>query len=274
MNNNLPTFVKWAGGKSQLIQQYKGLLPDKAERYFEPFLGSGAVFFYVKQHLKCKQFFLSDSNEELINTFLAVRDNVDVLIESLVKRKILHSKEYFLETRKEKPSELSRVERASRFIYLNKTCYNGLYRVNSKGEFNVPLGSYKRPTIVAEVSLRKASGLLKGADIKVRRFSETVSSATEGDFVYFDPPYLPISKTSSFTGYTRDSFLIDEQEELARLFERLDEKKCLLMLSNSDHPVTRQLYQKYNIHTVKARRAISSVGTDRKSTRLNSSHRL
>jgi len=186
MKNN-GTFVKWAGGKSQLIEQYKPFFPKKIDRYFEPFLGSGAVFFFVKKNFNPKEIFLSDINEELIITFKVVRDKVEDLIKSLMKRKQLNSKEYFYKVRKEKSQELSDVERASRLIYLNKTCYNGLYRVNTKGEFNVPFGKYKNPSIFDEKILREASKLLKGANIEVVTFDTILNTARKGDFIYFDP---------------------------------------------------------------------------------------
>ena len=170
MNNGVPTFVKWAGGKSQLLGQYGPLLPSNFKNYFEPFLGSGAVFFYVKKHFEPEGVLLSDSNEELINAFIVVRDNVGELIVSLNRRKGKHSKRYFYDVRKQRPAELSEVERASRFIYLNKTCYNGLYRVNSKGQFNVPFGDYKSPTIFDMTNLREASKLLKGSRLKTMKF--------------------------------------------------------------------------------------------------------
>ena len=262
--NGIPTFLKWAGGKSQLIEQYKPFFPKKIERYFEPFLGSGAVFFFIKKTFNPKEVFLSDINEESIITFKVVRDKVEELIRNLKKRKKLHSKEYFYKVRKEKPQELSGVERASRLIYLNKTCYNGLYRVNAKGEFNVPFGEYKNPSIFDEKVLREASKLLKDINIEVAFFERILDKAKRGDFIYFDPPYFPISKTSSFTSYQKDVFLEKEQRKLAEVFKELDKRGCLLMLSNSDHPLIRKLYDGFNIHKIKARRSISCIGTNRR----------
>jgi len=263
MNNALPTFVKWAGGKSQLIEQYKNLFPKKFEKYFEPFLGSGAVFFFTKKNFNPKKVLLSDINKELIITFTVVRDKVEELIESLKKRKKLHSKEYFYKVRKEKSKELSDVEIASRLIYLNKTCYNGLYRVNSKGEFNVPFGDYKNPAILDEKKLREAHKLLQNVKLKAIPFEKISNLIKKGDFIYLDPPYYPISKTSSFTSYTKDVFLEEKQKKLAEVFKKLNEKGCLVMLSNSDHPFIRGLYKGFFIHLVKARRAISCIGKKR-----------
>ena len=254
MRNN-GTFVKWAGGKSQIVEKYSPYFPDKIERYFEPFVGSGAVFFFVKKNFNPKEFFLSDINEDLIITFKVVRDRVDELIEDLKSRRKNHNKEYFYKVRKEKPT--SDVAIASRFIYLNKTCYNGLYRVNSKGEFNVPFGKYRNPQIFDDKILREASKKLKGVKLKVMSFEKILDLAKQRDFIYFDPPYLPISKTSSFTSYTKDGFLEREHQKLAQLFRNLDEKGCFVMLSNSDHPVIRKLYNGFNINVIKARRAIN-----------------
>lgn len=262
MKNN-GTFVKWAGGKSQLIEQYKPFFPQKVERYFEAFLGSGSVFLFVKRNFNPKEVFLSDINEELIITFKVVRDNVEELIKSLKKRKHLNSKEYFYKVRKEKPQELSDVERASRLIYLNKTCYNGLYRVNAKGEFNVPFGKYKNPSIFEEQVLRETSKLLKDVKIEVSSFENILNKAKKEDLVYFDPPYFPISKTASFTSYAKVMFLGKEQEKLAGVFKELDKRGCFLMLSNSDHPFIRKLYKGFNIRQIKARRVISCIGTKR-----------
>ena len=190
MNNGVPTFLKWAGGKSQLLEQYGQLFPHRFERYFILFLGSGAVFFYVKKRFGPRQSYLSDSNEELINAFVAVKDEPDRLIESLKERKGLNSKEYFYELRKQNPSELSMMERASRFIYLNKTCYNGLYRVNSHGQFNVPYGVYRNPAIYDEAGLKEASKLLQGSQLKAMRF-KGICCVKKGDFIYFDPVIFP-----------------------------------------------------------------------------------
>lgn len=262
-NGDLPIFVKWAGGKSQLIKQFKPLFPHGFGNYFEPFIGAGAVFFYVRKNLRPKKMILSDTNRELINCFKMVKGRPKELLASLEQHKKNNSKEYFYEVRKLNPKNLNDVERASRFIYLNKTCFNGLYRVNSKGQFNVPFGKYKNPKIADHKSILEANRLLKGVVIKIISFEKVVESAKERDFVYFDPPYLPISKTSSFTSYTKDSFGEREQRKLAEVFRKLDERGCFVMLSNSNHPLIRELYKGYDIKTVKARRAISCIGAKR-----------
>src|SRR3989338_4448362 len=206
---NIPTFVKWAGGKKQLIEQFKPFFPSKINRYIEAFVGGGAVAFHILKTHKPKDVIISDTNEELINTYQVIKNDVENLIKELHKLKQLHNKETFYKIRAEDPKLLSNLTRASRFIYLNKTCFNGLYRVNSKGGFNVPIGSYKNPLICPEEDLREISKFLQKDDTKVRQFYEAVKEAKKGDFVYFDPPYYPLNK-SSFTTYTKDNFLDKE----------------------------------------------------------------
>ena len=256
MMNGIPTFVKWAGGKKQLLEQFKPYFPRKIDRYFEPFVGGGAVAFYIIKHYKPKKVCLSDNNEELINTYLTIRDSVERLISKLKEYKKNHSKEFYYKVRAENPKNLSPLDRATRFIYLNKTCFNGLYRVNSKGEFNVPIGSYKNPSIVNEGELREISKLLKGVDIKLQPFNKIEPSVKKNDFVYFDPPYYPV-KAGSFTAYTKERFLDAEQTELATLFKTLDRKGAMVMLSNSDSEFIKRLYECYNIGIVKASRMIN-----------------
>jgi len=259
----IPTFVKWAGGKKQLIEQFKQYFPKNIEDYYEPFVGGGAVLFYVLQTHKPKKILISDINEELINCLNVIKNNVEVLISKLKEHKELHNKEYFYKIRKLNHKEISSIESASRFIYLNKTCFNGLYRVNSKGEFNVPIGSYKNPSIVMEQDLRLISKLLHNVEIKVMSFDKVLEYAKKNDFVYFDPPYYPLNKTSSFTSYTKDSFLEKEQKQLAEVFTELDKKGCKIMLSNSDTEFIKNLYNNYKINLVQARRMINSDPTKR-----------
>jgi DNA adenine methylase len=251
-------FVKWAGGKTQLLPQLARFYPPRGsvDRYIEPFLGSGAVFFHVKAMVKPRHALLWDNNRELIETFKAVRDEVGQVIKLLSKYRERHSKEFFLAMREKRPK--SRAAVAARLIYLNKSCFNGLYRVNSRGIFNVPFGRYDSPRILNEESLRRASSALAGARIEAEDFRLLEIEARAGDFIYFDPPYHPRSKTSSFTAYTRDLFGQTEQEKLAALYRKLDRKGCLLMLSNSDTPLVRSLYQDFDIREVSARRSINS----------------
>ena len=260
----VPAFIKWAGGKTQLISQYAELYPQKFNRYFEAFLGSGAVFFDIKNRFMPLPCFLSDINENLINTFKAVKDNVEELIVLLKEHRDKdNSREYFNRQRDRFNSMENGLEKASVFIYLNKTCFNGLYRVNSQGKFNVPFGKYKKPAILQENKLRKASELLQGVMIAPIPFTEALEKAKNGDFVYLDPPYFPLTSTASFTAYQKGSFLENEQKQLAQLFKELDEKGCFVMLSNSDTPFIRELYRKFSTVTVKARRAINCIGTKR-----------
>jgi DNA adenine methylase len=260
-----PLFLKWAGGKLQLIEQFENLFPHNFRNYYEPFVGSGAVFFYVKSKLKPNKVILSDTNEELINCFVVVRDRTSELVELLLNHRKRHSKEYYYAVRTIQPNRLDSVERAARFIYLNKTCFNGLYRVNSKGQFNVPFGDYVNPSIFDKNTLFQASQLLQGVDLQVMTFEKVLDFAGKDDFVYFDPPYIPLSKTSSFTRYSKSDFSMKEQKQLSEVFEALDSRGCFVMLSNSDHALTRELYRHYKKNTVlvRAKRMINSVGSKR-----------
>jgi DNA adenine methylase len=264
-NIQIPKFVKWAGGKGQLIEQFKPLFPKEINRYFEPFVGSGAIFFYIIQKYKPKEIFISDINAELINSYKVVRDDVNRLIVELKQHKEYHlseGKKYYLTIRATNPNDLPEVERAARFIYLNKTCFNGLYRVNSKGGFNVPMGSYKNPDIVQEERLRLVADLLKNVNIQVMSFEKIVDIVKKNDFIYFDPPYFPLNK-SSFTKYAKGNFLEEEQKLLAEVFKKLDKKGCLVMQSNSATKFIEKIYNKFKIHIVKARRLINCDGSNR-----------
>lgn len=248
--------VKWVGGKRQLMFELIKNMPKSYNRYFEPFIGGGALFF----ELQPEQAYISDMNEELINLYSVVRDNVYELIKDLSKHEV--SKEYFLEIRNidrtEQYTELSDVERASRFIYLNRTCFNGMYRVNSQGQFNVPFGHYKNPRIIDENNLLNCSELLKKTEIKCADFSEILTKVKKGDLVYFDPPYVPLNETSSFTSYTKDGFDINMQFKLRDVCDELDNKGVKFMLSNSDTKLVNELYENYNIKKVFASRQINA----------------
>ena len=251
-------FLKWAGGKTQLLPQLAKFYPPKGsvKRYIEPFLGSGAVFFHFKALVGSRSAILWDNNRELIDTFKAVQEDVGQVIKLLSKYQKQHCKDFFLATREKTP--LSLAGKAARLIYLNKTCFNGLYRVNSRGLFNVPFGKYTNPGIFNEDWLRRASELLQGARIEAEDFRFLKVEAKKNDFIYFDPPYHPRSKTSYFTAYTRDLFGEEHQRKLADLYRALDKKGCLLMLSNSDTPLIRELYKDFDIREVSARRLINS----------------
>ena len=247
--------VKWVGGKRQLMFELLKNMPKDYNRYFEPFIGGGALFF----ELQPNNAYISDTNEELINLYQVVRDNVDVLIKDLKKHKI--TKEYFIEIRNidrtQEYQNWSDIQKASRFIYLNRTCFNGLYRVNSKGEFNVPFGNYKNPRIVDENNLLNCSKLLKNTEIKCADFSKILSKVKKNDFVYLDPPYVPLNETSSFTSYTKDGFDLDMQFKLQDVCDELDSMGVKFLLSNSDTKLINELYENYKIKKVFATRAIN-----------------
>jgi len=256
-------FVKWVGGKRQLLKQFKelGLYPPEdfnpnTATYFEPFVGGGAVFF----DLFPQKAILLDLNFELITTYNVIKNDVGDLIKSLKKHK--HNKEYFLKMRVKNPKRLSKLNIASRFIYLNRTGFNGLYRVNKNDEFNVPFGRYNNPLICDEENLRKIHNVLQKVDILHKDYKEVLNIARKGDFVYLDPPYYPVNRTSNFTSYTSKDFLEKEQEELRDAFVELHKKRCFVMLSNSDTPFINKLYSGLNkrikIHKIRAGRMINS----------------
>lgn len=259
----VPTFVKWAGGKKQLLEQFNKFFPEKIERFFDIFVGGGAVAFYIIQKYKPKEVFISDTNKELIDTYEVIRDNLKELIKVLKKHKKNHNKDYFYKIRELNSEKLSKIERAGRFIYLNKSCFNGLYRVNSTGGFNVPLGSSERPAILPEEDLRLISQLLKNVTIKNMSFEHILDYAKKGDFIYLDPPYYPLKK-ESFTTYTKGNFLQKEQEQLKEIFSKLDKRGCKIMLSNSDTDFIKDLYKEYApFKFVKASRMINCIGEKR-----------
>lgn len=254
-------FLKWAGGKQQLLAQLEPYFPSRFNRYLEPFVGGGAVFFHLWNTCRLSdQVSLSDTNGEIINAYIAVRDRVDELIEHLTVHKERHGEEYYYAVRAQdrQPIQLSDVQRAARTIYLNRTCFNGLYRVNSKGQFNVPMGRYRNPAIVRRDVLRAASAALQNADVQVKGFRQMVDLARAGDFCYFDPPYDPVSETANFTSYTSNAFGEQDQQDLADVFAQLAQKGCLCMLSNSHTPFILDLYRDHRIETVLAKRLVNS----------------
>jgi DNA adenine methylase len=251
-------FIKWAGGKGRLIQQYSPYFPHSFKTYYEPFLGGGAIFF----HLHPKRAILMDINPELVNVYRCVRDEVESLIALLWQHQTKHCPEYYYWLRANPRS--TNLERAARLIYLNKTCFNGLYRENSKGQFNVPIGRYKNPRICDPDLLRSASFSLRTARIEVNPFEAILKYAkNEQDFVYFDPPYYPLSQTSSFTAYSRYAFTKNDQIKLRDIFVTLANRGVKVMLSNSDCPFIQDLYRGFRIHTILAARAINSKAEKR-----------
>jgi DNA adenine methylase len=259
-------FLKWVGGKGQLLPELLArvdCVPELAKaRYYEPFVGGGALFFELVRtgRLGRKKAVLSDNNLTLIDTYTCVRDDVDAVIDLLVEHKARHGEEYFYQVRERVPED--RVEQAARIIYLNKTCYNGLFRVNSKGLFNAPFGRYKNPAICDEPNLRAVSEALKRATLKHRPFESVLKHAEPGDVVYFDPPYHPVSKTASFTGYGQNGFGEAEQRCLADVCETLHRRDVWVMLSNSDAPFIWELYKDRGLHLSKvyATRNVNSRG--------------
>lgn len=251
-------FLKWAGGKSKLIQQYSPYFPQEFKNYYEPFLGGGAVFF----NLLPSSAILTDINPDLINTYLVVQNHVDDLIVLLQEHQARHCKEYYYQVRDR--TYTSQVEKAARLIYLNKTCFNGLYRENRSGKFNVPIGRYKNPNICPADLLRCASNNLKYSQIEVRSFDAVLEYAIgRDDFVYFDPPYHPLSYTSNFTSYSRYAFGENEQIKLRDTFAQLAKRGVKVMLSNSDCPFIRDIYSGFKIYSISADRSINSNASKR-----------
>jgi DNA adenine methylase len=245
-------FLKWAGGKTQLLPELHKHLPRPFRRYFEPFLGGGAVFFSMCP----SRAVLADVNPDLVGTYRAIQDDCEGVIAALREHEA--SEEHYYAVRAQQASGMSLVEGAARTIFLNRTCYNGLYRVNKKGQFNVPFGRYDNPTLCDPDNLRAVSLALQRAEIVNSDVFTTVARAEKGDLVYFDPPYAPVSKTASFTSYAKDGFGEEAQERLADTFGQLAARGVSVVLSNSDTPLIRKLYKGFTIHTVHARRAINS----------------
>jgi len=248
-------FLKWAGGKRQLLNDLLSHLPYQFNNYYEPFLGGGALFFKLSSLGKIKHAYLNDNNKILIDAYRTIKENPHELIKELENGKYINNKEIFYKIRQEKPIDV--VESTARFLYLNKTAFNGLYRVNSKGIFNVPFGKYSKPTILDKSNLWAVNKALQTNDLSHLDFEEAVDGAKNGDLVYFDPPYHPISKTANFTGYIKDIFSLKDQQRLARKFNELDKRGCKIILSNSHSPLILELYNKYHIDIVRAVRMIN-----------------
>lgn len=264
----LKPFTKWTGGKRQLLPELLRLSPKEYQRYYEPFIGGGALFFEIAP----EDAVINDANSELIHAYEQIRDNVDELIHILKIHDKNNNKEYYLDIRSldrdEKFEDMTSVEKAARLLYMLRVNFNGLYRVNSKNQFNVPYGRYKNPKIVDEALLRSISAYLKSNPIVILNgdFEEAVVDARNSDFVYFDPPYAPVSPTSDFTAYTQDGFDYHEQKRLRDVFERLSNEGVQVMLSNSDTEVIHELYGDIpgiNFTIVAAKRVINSKASGR-----------
>jgi DNA adenine methylase len=254
-------FLKWAGGKRQLLSYIEARLPERIDTYFEPFLGGAAVFFRLAARRGFRRAVLADANRDLVECYKAVRRDVDGVISALRRHRNDHDEYY--RVRALDPDAMSDVERAARVIYLNRCGYNGLYRVNSKGRFNVPFGRYKRPVICDVDKLRAASAALRKATLVCGDFTDVLREVGRDDFVYFDPPYVPLSATSSFTSYAKDQFGASDQERLAEMLRALAQRKIPALLSNSYCRETRDLYLGFELETVPARRSINSVARGR-----------
>ena len=281
----LKPFLKWVGGKSQLINEIEKLLPVDGEKvltkYAEPMVGGGALLFSVLSKYDFEELYISDINAELINAYIVVRDNIDLLVEKLTEMQAIflpmneNGRKYFYYNARDKFNALqlsqeTAVEKAALFIFLNKTCFNGLYRVNKKGQFNVPMGAYKNPTICDENNLRNISNALQNVEIVCGDYTLSESFIDNNTFVYIDPPYRPISETSAFTSYNSDSFDDNEQIRLSQYIERIDKVGAKVVLSNSDPKNVNpddmffdDLYKSFKIHRVEATRAINSKAEKR-----------
>ena len=256
--NRIPRpFLKWVGGKTQILHTLLDTIPRFGGTYHEPFLGGGALFF----QLRPDKAVISDLNEELINCYEMVRDDPEGLINLLSE--YIYDKKFYYDMRQKNPLEMSGLHRAARMIYLNKTGFNGLYRVNSKGIFNVPFGRYRNPLICDEANLRGCAVALKTARIECRSFESVLDVAQKGDLVYFDPPYIPLSKSAYFTAYEKGGFGMANQELLSRVFSELDQKGVFVILSNSDVPWIDDAYQPFNIRRIKALRMVNSDSSRR-----------
>lgn len=256
--------LKWVGGKRQLLPEIRKYIPKKISIYYEPFLGGGAVLFDIQP----KKAIVNDVNSELINLYQIVKNDVDALIKDLAKHK--NEADYFYEVRTwdREPNiyrNLTNIERASRIHYLNKTCYNGLFRVNQAGQFNAPFGKYTNPNIENQITLRNANKYFNDAIVKFKNvdFEEAVKGIRKGAFVYFDPPYDPVSDSANFTGYSKGGFNRDEQIRLKKLCDRLNQRGVKFLLSNASTDFIIDLYKDYKIEIIQAKRAINSKGDAR-----------
>lgn len=259
--SNIRPVLKWAGGKSRLVPKILVRLPENIETYYEPFVGSAAVFFALRTRGSFKRAVLSDRNRELIDVYRALKRDVAAVM--TVLKKYSYDRDVYYQVRSTDPKTLDLFERAARTIYLNKTGFNGLYRVNRAGEFNVPFGRYTNPNICDEPRLRSAARALKGVKLTVSDFEKACAEAGPGDAVYFDPPYLPVSKTSNFTAYHSEAFEMAEHERLAEVFSGLVKRGVCVALSNSDTTATRRLFKGYKTERILVSRPINSKTTKR-----------
>jgi DNA adenine methylase len=261
--SSLQPFLKWAGGKRQILPEIRKYIPPRFDIYYEPFLGAGAVLFDLQPPIAV----VNDSNSQLINCYEVIKNSIDELIKDLGRHK--NEEDYYYKIRnldrKKSFKKLDLVQKASRVIYLNKTCFNGLFRVNSSGEFNVPFGDYKNPKFVNEAVLKAVHDYLNKNQVTILNvdFETAVKDAKSGDFIYFDPPYDPVSETSSFTSYDLNGFGKEEQRRLKKVFKELADRGCYVLLSNSATEFILELYREYSPIRVSATRNINSVASGR-----------
>lgn len=261
----LKPVTKWVGGKRKLLPVLKDIVPTSFNNYYEPFVGGGALLF----SLQPKNAIINDANKELIEMYKTIRDSPTAIINNLRKHEMNNSKEYFLNIReldrKKCFSELSDIDRAARLLYMLRVDFNGLYRVNKKGQFNVPYGKYKNPKIVDEKNIYAVSNYFKNNNIKFYcgDFFKSIENVDRDDLVYFDPPYIPLTATSDFTSYTAEGFTMDDQKRLRDTFFELSKRGAYVILSNSDTQYTRELFYGANIHEIKVGRSINSNGEKR-----------
>lgn len=251
--------LKWAGGKTQLLPEILPRIPENYNRYIEPFVGGGALFF----QLQYENSVIADSNPELINLYEQIAEHCEEVL--ILLKKYENNEEMYYQVRAVDWTTISKAEAAARMLYLNHTCFNGLYRLNKKGQFNTPFGKYKNPTICNEEKLRTASELLKKAIIVCGDFGDVlVKYAEKDDFIFLDPPYIPISDNADFKRYTKEQFYEEDQKNLADIVHKLVSKGCKIMLTNSNHPLVRELYGDYKIEVIQTKRNINSRGDKRK----------
>lgn len=254
-------FLKWAGGKSRLVTRLAEILPEEIDTYYEPFVGGGALFFQLARTRRFRVAVLNDFNPELVNCYAVIRDDVDALLTSL--RALAVGRDAFYAIRALDPNAMLPVERAARTIYLNKTCFNGLYRQNKHGEFNTPFGDYASPQVIDEPNLRTCSALLQGVRLSIGDFGAAIADAAPGDAVYLDPPYVPLSATSSFKSYTSDGFTLEDQRRVVETCRQLDTRRVFFLASNSDTPLVHELYADFERTVVRMRRNINSDASGR-----------
>ena len=264
-------FIKWVGGKSKLIPELEKYFPKKFNRYYEPFVGGGALFFQIKQNYDVRFSSINDINKKLIIAYKQIQKNPKKIILLLKKIEnkykklsLSNQKDFFYEIReKYNKKNLNDITTTTYLIFLNKTCFNGMYRENSKGKYNIPFGDQKNPTICDEKNILAVSKSLKNTEITNLSFEQAVKKCKKGDFIYFDPPYYPINATSNFTSYHKNTFEPDEQEKLRDVFVSLTKKGCFVMLSNSNTEFIKKLYKNFNKYELYAARSINSKGSRR-----------